>query len=227
MRTTTNEEIIARGGRLGQLANFIGLVMVLGGLLVSFTPWKVMTVVLIALGVMMYTIGSRGLEHAGREPRFIKRLEEALAGFDDRYHLYSHVLPADHILLTPSGLFVLIMKGVDGKIRCYKDKWVRKLTLRGMLRFFTEEPLGNPTKDAHRQVEMVQKYLEEQNPELEVDVQALIVFVNPKALLEVTATSVPVLPLRRLKSYLRNASQQPSISPETVANLTQLFDQAT
>jgi len=226
MRTITNEEIIARGGRVGQVGNFIASVMVLGGLLVSFTPWKVITIILIGLGVVMYTIGNRQLAQASREPRFIQQLVEALKGFDDRYGLYSHILPGDHVLLTPNGLFVLVVRGVDGRIRCFKDKWVRDLSLRRLLRFFTEESLGNPTKDARRQVEKVQKYIEDHSPEARVEVQGLVVFANPKARLEVTSASLPVLPLRRLRTYIRKASHQGEIPLETLAALTALFDEA-
>jgi len=226
MRTTSDKEMIARGGRVGQVANLMGMVMVLGGLLASFTPWKVITVVLIILGVVMYTIGNRGLEQATREPRLIQQLEEALRGFDDRYHLYNHLLPGDHVLLTPHGVFVLVVRGMDGKIRCFKNKWLRDFSLRRLLRFFTEEPLGNPTREAQRQVEKVQEYIEERSPEAEVEVQAVIAFLNPEARLEVTGSSVPVLPLRRLRSYIRKASQQQEIAPETLAALTELFDQA-
>ena len=226
MRTTIDEELIARGGRVGQLANSIAIIIAFGGLLASFTQWKLVSVALIALGVVMYTVGNRGLEQAAREPRSIQQLVDALAGFDDRYHLYSHVLPGDHVLLTPHGLFVLVLKGVDGRIRCFKDKWVRDLSLGRLLRFFTAEPLGNPTKDARRQVTKVQKYVEQHSPELEVDVQGLIVFVNRKARLEVTDSSVPVLPLRRLKSHIRRASQQSDVQPEAMSALREIFDEA-
>jgi hypothetical protein len=226
MRTTTDEELIARGGRVGQVANFIALIMVLGGLVVSFTPWKVITVVFIALGVVMYTVGNRGIAQATREPRLIQQVVDALGGFDDRYHLYNHILPADHVLLTPYGLFVLVLRGVDGRIRCFKDKWVRDFSIGRVLRFFTEESLGNPTKDAHREVERVGKYLEEHTPGSDVDVQGLILFLNPEVTLEVTGTSVPVLPLRRLKSYLRKSSQESAVEPETMRALTALFDEA-
>jgi hypothetical protein len=228
MRTSTNEELIARGGRVGQVANFIALIMVFGGLLVSFTAYKLMTVVFIALGVVMYTLGNRGISYAAREPRLIQQVADALSSFDDRYRLYNHILPADHVLLTPNGLFVLIVKGVDGRVRCFKDKWVRDFSLGRVLRFFTEESLGNPTKDARKEVEKLQKYLEEHNPEADVEAQGLVVFVNPKARLEVTGASLPVLPLRRLRPYIRKgkAPQQREIPPEALAALTELFDEA-
>lgn len=226
MRTTANEEMIARGGRVGQVANFIGIVMVAAGLVVSFTPWKIIAVVCVALGVVMYTIGNRQVSQAAREPGFIQQLVDALKGFDDRYHLYSHILPGDHVLLTPHGVFVLVVSGVDGRIRCFGDKWVRGFSLGRLLRFFTEESLGNPTKDVQRQAERVQKYIEERTPEADVEVQGVVVFANPKARLEVTATSLPVLPLRRLKTHIRKASQQPELPPETLAALTTAFDEA-
>jgi hypothetical protein len=226
MRIETNTEIIARGGRVGQVANSIASIIVLGGLLLSFTAWKAITVILIALGVVMYTVGSRQISQAAREPRFVQQLEDALSGFDDRYRLYNHILPADHVLLTPNGLFVLIVRGVDGRVRCFRDKWVRDLSLGRLLRFFTEESLGNPTKDAQKQVDRLQKYVEERKPEAAVDVQAVAVFVNPKVRLEVTGASLPVLPLRTLRMHLRKVSQQREIPPETLAALTELFDEA-
>ena len=189
MRTITNEQMMARGGRLGQLATLIGLVMVFGALIASFTQYRMMSVVLVALGVVMYTLGTRGQEQAMRGPQRIQMLTGALGEFDDRYRLYNHVVPVDHVLLTPHGLFVLIVKGVDGGIRCFKDKWVRDMSLRRVLRFFTEESLGNPTKETQQGVERFQKYIEEQAPDINTEVQGVVVFVNPEACLLYTSPS--------------------------------------
>jgi hypothetical protein len=226
MRTITNEQMMARGGRLGQLATLIGLVMVFGALIASFTEYRMMSVVLVALGVVMYTLGNRGQEQAMRGPQRIQRLTGALGEFDDRYRLYNHVLPVDHVVLTPHGVFVLIVRGLDGKIRCFKDKWVRDMNLRRVLRFFTEESLGNPTKELQQDVEKLQKYIEEEAPDVNTEVQGVVVFSNPEALLEVTTASVPVMPLRRLKGHIRKASSRGDMSPETLGALTQLFEEA-
>jgi hypothetical protein len=225
MRVTTNEEVILRGGRIGQLGTFIGLVMVFAGLIVSFTEYRPMAIFLIALGVVMYTLGSRGQELATRQPRHIQRLEDTLGEFDDRYRLYNHVLPADYVLLTPSGVFVMVVRGLDGRIRCFKDKWVRDLTLGRVLRFFTEESLGNPSKELHQDIEKLEEYIEEHAPDVTVQIEGLVVFVDPGARLEVTTASVPVLPLRRLKSYVRKASARMDMSSETLGALSKLFDE--
>jgi len=212
---------------MGQLATFIGLAMVFGGLIASFTQYRLMTVFIVALGVVMYTLGTRGQEQASREPLHIKQLTEALSEFDDRYRLYSYVLPAPHVLLTPHGVFVLVLKGADGRIRCFKDKWVRDMSLRRMLRFFTEESLGNPTKEATQDVEKLQKYVEKHAPDVQVDTYGLVVFVNPEARLEITTAPLPVLPVRRLKSHIRRASaRMDDVPPETLDSLTQLFEKA-
>ncbi len=226
MRTITNENLVARQGRVGQLATFIGLLMVFGGLIVSFTQYRMMTVVLVALGVVMYTLGNRGQEQTAREPRLIEGLTDALRDFDDRYQLYNHVLPAGHVLLTPHGVFVLVVRGMGGRIRCFKDKWVRDITLGRMLRFFTEESLGHPSKEALQDVEKLEKYLEENAPGVKPEMQGLVIFTDPSARLEITSASVPVLPLRRLKSHIRKASTRMEMPPETLATLTKLFNEA-
>jgi hypothetical protein len=226
MRIITNDEMVARGGRVGQLATFIGLVMVLGGLIASFTQYRMMTIVLVALGVVMYTLGNRGQEQSLREPRLIHKLSEALKEFDDRYQLYNHVLPAEHVLLAPHGVYVLIVKGMGGRIRCFKDKWVRDFNLGRILRFFTEESLGNPSKEALQDVEKLQKYLEEHAPGLDVEIQPLVVFADPSARLEITSASVPTLPLRRLKNHVRKASSRMELPADALTALNRLFEEA-
>jgi hypothetical protein len=226
MRTITNEGMVARSGRVGQLATFIGLVMVFGGLIASFTQYRIMTIFLVALGVVMYTLGNRGQEQSLREPRLIQKLTEALREFDDRYQLYNHVLPTDHVLLAPHGVYVLVVKGMGGRIRCFKDKWVRDLNLGRILRFFTEESLGNPSKEAREDAEKLQKYIQEQASGLDVEVHPLVIFTDPSARLEVTSASVPVLPLRRLKSHVRKAASRMELPADALTALTRLFDEA-
>jgi hypothetical protein len=100
------------------------------------------------------------------------------------------------------------------------------MNLRRVLRFFTEESLGNPTKELQQDVEKLQKYIEEEAPDVNTEVQGVVVFSNPEALLEVTTASVPVMPLRRLKGHIRKASSRGDMSPETLGALTQLFEEA-
>jgi hypothetical protein len=156
----------------------------------------------------------------------VRKLTETLSEFDDRYHMYHYVLPADHVLITPHGVFVLIVRGLDGRIRCFKDKWVRDLTLRRALRFFSEESLGNPTKEMLQEVEKLRKYVEKHAPEVKADIQGLVVFLNPEARLDVTTASVPVLPSRRLKSHIRKASARSELPSETLSALIELFEEA-
>ena len=181
---------------------------------------------LVALGVVMYTMGARGQQQAAREPQFVRRLTDVLREFDDRYRMYHNVLPADHVLLTPFGVFVLVVRGVDGRIRCFKDKWVRDFSLRRALQFFTQEPLGNPTKEMHRQVEQLRKFVEKHAPQAATDIEGCVVFLNPKVRLEVTTASVTVLPVRRLRSHIRKASARSELPAEILSALAELFDEA-
>jgi hypothetical protein len=226
MRTTSEEEMIARGGRVGQVGSFIAVIMAVGAVFASFTPWKSIAIVLVAVAVVLYTVGNRQIGQAAREPRLIEQLANALKGFDDRYHLYNHILPADHILLTPSGMFVIVVRGMGGKIRLFKGKWLREITVGRILRFFTEESLGNPTKDAQREVKKLHEYIEERYPEAAVEIQGLVVFVSPEVRLEVTGASIPVLPLRALRAHIRKASPERELPRQTLAALTKIFDEA-
>jgi hypothetical protein len=57
-------------------------------------------------------------------------------------------------------------------------------------------------------------------------VEGLVLFANPKARLEVTGAILPVMPLRRLKPFLRKAAKKQELPAQTMEVLTALFDRA-
>lgn len=227
MNLRTDEELIARKSIAAKLGSGVGLVLLLSGLFLIWMPWGYpWSYLVFLLGFVIGSVGNRQMNRWVNEPRADQFLSRALRTLDDKHYLYNYILPVDHILLAPYGLFVIKAKGVDGHIRCLKDRWQRGFTLLRLLRGFAPEPLGNPTKDTRREMERLTKYLAQRLPGVEVEVKGMIIFTHPQVRLEVKGATLPAMPLRSLKPHLRKVADGGEMAEEIRKELARIFDEA-
>lgn len=227
MQVRTDEELIVRKSVAAKVGSGVGLVLVFSGLVLLWMPWGYpWSYLLVLLGFVIGSVGNRQINRWVNEPRADQVLSLALRGFDDRHYLYNYILPADHVLLAPYGLFVIKAKGVEGRIRCLKDRWQRDFSLLRLLRGFGPEPLGNPTKEARREMERLSEYIAQRLPEKEVEVKGLIIFTHPQLQLEVAGATIPTMWLKGLKSYLRKEARGGEMPEGTRKGLLRIFDEA-
>jgi hypothetical protein len=210
MQVITNERLIKNRARLGRVASFAGLAILILGLAISLSSqWLLVSFGCLFVGFVLSQVG---LYHANRwvkEPRPDQTLVKILKGFDDRYHLYNYVLKAPHVLLAPFGLCVINPKDQEGKIRCEGKKWRHKGSWRrAIFRLFGQEGLGNPTKEVRATAEKLRLFLAERLPGEEVPIEEAIVFTNPQVDLEAENSDVPALDGKQLKVFLRNMSKE-------------------
>jgi hypothetical protein len=207
MRTITNEARIARGARLGKIATLAGLGFLVGGLIISLvtqgSPLLWLSLVCLALGLLVSSVGTFNMNRWVREPRADQALAQSLKGFDDRYQLYNYLLPAPHVLLSPMGLYVLTAMGQDGMIRCVGDKFRRDFSVGRVFRFMADEGLGKPFVEGDEQVRALKKYLEENEIDQDVQIQNVLVFHNPRAQLALSDPVRPVVIPKALKRAIR------------------------
>ena len=215
MQVFTNERLIKRQARIGRIASASGLVILLIGMVVSFTPqWILASFVALISGLFLSTISITVANKWIKEPRADQALVKEMKGLDDRYRLYNYLLPAEHVLLSPYGLFILTVKRQEGEIRCQGEQWHHAFSWRRFLGGFGGERLGNPTKEHRRDVETMQQWLARLLPELEVPIEGAIVFTNSEAKLTIVDSPVPVLFVKKLKSFLRGAGKRGKKIPE-------------
>jgi hypothetical protein len=158
-----------------------------------------------------------------REPRSDQALAQGLKGFDDRYRLYNYVLPAPHVLLSPTGLYVLTALGQDGVIRYEGDRFRRDFSPGRLLRFMVDEGLGKPFAEADSQVQALQRFLAEHDGDGEVEIQNVVVFYNPRADLIVTDPVRAVTNPKGLKRAIRK-QQSDKLSSDQYRRLQALFE---
>lgn len=202
-----DDKKIARLRTFGQITSFLGLAALIGGMALIFfgNPQNVFWLQLVALlvGWLLSQVGIYFSQRYARHPRPDEVLDEALEKAARDGRLYHYVLPAPHVLLLPTGLIVFITKYQGGQITVDGDKW--KQSGIGLRRFFGQEGIGNPTKDAEHHVGALAHFLKKNVPEVEeVPIAALIVFTTKGVKnLDLKKSSIPAMHSTKIKGFLK------------------------
>lgn len=226
MKITVNDELVARRARLGKIFTFVGLGLLLIGLIISLvmtqTVYFLVSLGCLLGGIIASSIGTANMNRWVREPRADQVLARGLKGFDDRYRLYNYALPAPHVLLTPTGLYVLTAMLQEGAIRYENGRWHRNFSLGRAIRFLGDEGLGRPFATADNEVLAMQRFLEQNNVAEGVEIENVLVFVHPKAQVDAHEPPRPVVMPKDLKRAIR--SGQTKLSPDRYRRLHELFE---
>jgi hypothetical protein len=160
------------------------------GLLLSIAP-----LISFYFYLRKYRIYSGGWEG---EKRVAKLLTSKL---NDDYYLLNDLYlregggDIDHIVLGPSGVFVLETKNWSGSISCSGDEWQRA----GKRNFS-----GSPSRQVKRNAARIKQIIDS-SPNLRplgIWVEGIVVFSNNHAVLHLNNPSVPILKLLQLPSHI-------------------------
>ena len=224
MKIVTNEKLIARNAKIGTWSSLGGMAVLGLGLFISirWTEYIALSFLCLLAGVLLSNVGLYNANRWVKRPRPDEVLTKALKGFDRRYYLYNYVLPVSHALVGPSGLFVIVARNHEGPIYYSAGRWRQRFNLLRAFGFLGEG-LGNPIRDAERDVHKMQKSLARQElaPD-DVPIQPLIVFTNEKAELRVQDPPLPVLDPKGLKDFLRKAPKD-VLSGNQIRQITEAF----
>ena len=210
-----DDKKIARLRILGQVASLLGMAALIGGMVLIFIgdPQNVFYFQMAALlvGWILSQVGIYFAQRYVRRPRPDEVLDEALGKIAKNGRFYHYILPAPHVLLLPTGLIVFIAKYQGGKITVNGDEW--KQSGIGMRRFFGQEGIGNPTKDAEHNIGAVVHFLKKNVPEVEeVPIAALIVFTTKGVKdLDLKRSTIPAMHYAKVKGYLKQYKGGPDM----------------
>ncbi len=228
MKVFTNEKLVKRYARIGQFATVGGLAVLAGGMYLTFRNpnYASLSWLALLLGFGMSQIGLYFGNRWGRHPRPDELVDQGLKGLSDQYSIYHYSTPAAHLLVGPSGLWVIMPFYQAGKVVYQKDRWkvVGGSFTQKYMRILGQEGLGRPDKESAAEVEFVKKYIKKNLPELEIsEPNVAVVFVSSKAELQVEGAPIPTLAIKDLKSTVRKTAKEKALSPEQVKQITDLF----
>jgi hypothetical protein len=232
MQIVANQQLVKNRVRLG-LGFHISALAVFGlGLALSLQTDATREIPLyswaaIVLGLVLYSLGQTQLRRWGPRNRQEEQLSKAIRALDDRYKLYAFLasnLP-DYILVSPAGVHVLIVRQDSGQISCIRDQWNKGSGSR-LLSLFGPS-FGNPSADAAKQVQKVQKLLAEHGMQ-DIPTSSLIVFTNPKVQLRVEGCNTTITRDSKLEDVLRRLSgkgRNVALTLARIREVQKIFDE--
>jgi hypothetical protein len=243
MRIATNTNLVRRNRKLAQYLFFFSFAILFAGLFViNQQAFNVETnsdlllsgllpSVVIAVAFIATMASVRMTNLWIREPRPENALRDNLKGMGNKSVLYNYYhIPVRHVLIVPQGVFVITTRFQDGSYTINGDRWTtHKSALSRFFSIFRFDSIGNPTQDALSNAETIQAILKPIAPD--VTVQPLIVFLDPRARLDIQNPTVPVVYVSdkrdpNLKDYLRDVGKQNKskmLTPEQI----QAFEEMT
>lgn len=218
MRVETNWRLVKRNRWLANGLFFFSMGVLLVGFFVANTqlttldsddPSLVLTLflpwIVLPIGLISTLVSVRMTNLWIRRPRPEVVIQENLKGINKRSVLYNYFfLPARHVLVTPTGVFAFVTRYQEGFYVNRGDQWFSPGgPMRWLLRFLRRDDVGNPTQEALRAADYVRSMLKSAGQDVEV--QPVIVFVDPRARLQLEDPLVPVVYADdRLKPNLRD-----------------------
>jgi len=216
MKIIKNEKLIKRNSMIGQWTSIVALVVLGGGMYMSFkfpANAQIVTYSIIALvgGFILTQIGMYMGNRWGRSPRPDEKIDAGLKGLPGDYTIYHFVTPASHLLVGPAGIWTLLPYRQRGVVTYTKNRW--RVGSGGFLQaymsIFGQEGIGRPDLEAEGEIITIHKLLAKKLNEGEIpEVQAVLVFMNDDADLQVEGAPLPAMKLKQLKDFMRQKGKE-------------------
>lgn len=209
---------LAHAGSVG------GLLLLLGGVLLSlFVPsLSTLSLILMLVGVVVSVLGIHNANIWVKKPRPESVLDAELKGLTDSYRVYHYpALPYDHILLGPSGVFVIETVNLEGEFSYQEGRWKEKMSMGRAVRYVVEEHLGDPTRDAADFAVNLEAHLKNEAG-VKVNVTPLVIFIHPRAEILIKNPPVAVTTPKKLKNLV--AGKTAKIPDETYKKVRAFLD---
>lgn len=182
MRVVTNAAFIQRNRNIAQISFFASILVLAASF---FFSWQYgnsenafffnCLVVPALFGGMLFAV--RMSNRWVREPVAWNAIPEGLKGISTDSVLYQYVLPADHVLVSPYGIFTLYPLFHERPIVVEDGKWMLPGGPVGaMLAFMRQENLGDPGARAQAEAEAVERALNDLFEDESFTVQPIVVF---------------------------------------------------
>lgn len=209
MRVVRNNDYIKRRQRGSRLMVWLGVLGLFSSIVMTFYPQLILPAYgVLIFGFIFFNSGMQQLAKWNRRPRPDEMLDDALRRLNDRYTLIHYPnVPGnrpEHVLIFPAGLLVITTRELAGRVRVELNKW-RKADRSFLSIFRLGGPqLGNPTAESEMQQQALRSFLEAHDlPGVDL-VDGIVVFLNPRAELEVVSSDLTVVKVDELVNAVRD-----------------------
>ncbi len=240
MRVVTNQRRVNRNRQIAQILFFASLIILIGGLIMTNTIGRtndfflMLPCIIMPVGLVTTLISIRLTNQYVRDPHPEDAIRDGLKGINKRSILYNYLLPANHVLVSPQGVYSFTTRFQESRFKVEGDKWYSSKARGPLAPFFLflkQEGLRKPFQEANSEADAVQKIIDKALPNSGIEVQPVVVFTSPKATLEINKPDLPVVyadakKKPSLKALLKEDKQRddaPALSPEQIDAIDEAF----
>jgi len=219
MKIIKNEKLIKRNSKIGNWISIAALIILGGGMYFSITNSQNLQLVIYSfaafiVGFILTQIGMYMGNRWGRSPRPDEKLDAGLKGLPGEFSIYHFVTPAPHVLVGPSGIWVLIPYRQRGVLTYAKDRW--RISSGGFMQaymsIFGQEGIGRPDLEAESEIAALQKLFSKSLDDNEIpNIQAALIFMHDQVDLQVEDAPFPAMKLKQLKDFMRQKAKEKPI----------------
>ncbi len=219
MQRYANDRSINRKAKLGKILTYGGLGVVVVILILSFQD-KTLSSSLLIVTLIAMLLSQYGIfldNRWGKRPRIDEVLDQALKGLDSRYSIFHYELGANHVLISPSGLYALVPVVLDGEITFDGTRWWRTRIRRGK-----EQRRGMKNLMADAQIEvralnraLQKKFFDQELPEA----NSILVFLHSEAKVNADNAPISAVHLKKLKATVRKYDKGQTLDQGKVLQL--------
>lgn len=229
MKIIKNEKLIERNGKIGNWVSLGALLVLGGGMYISFTrpEWFTYSLICLVLGFMMTQIGMYMGNRWGRSPRRDEKIDAALKGMHSEFSVYHYTTPASHLLVGPAGVWVVLPYQQAGTVYFGKNRWKVKGGgfMQSYMRIFGQEGIGRPDIESESEVSALKKFLVKKLAGSTVpEIKTVMVFTNDQVEVEPGESPIPAMKLKELKSFMREESKNRKLSSGQIQELSRVLE---
>lgn len=229
MKIYSNDKLIKRNRRIGNITSLTSMLILGVGMVLSFRdktgellPYTFGSLI---AGFLLFQIGNFYMSKWGKSPRPDERITTSLKGLDDRYSLYHFYTPISHLLIGPAGIFCLLPYQQGGTIRydAAKNRW-KQTGGNFFLKAFGGEGLGRPEKEVNFTLEDADRYFNRGGIELGFHKpEAVMVFTNGNVNLQAEESEIPAIQAAKLKEFIRKKAKTTALPEELIRKIEKMI----
>ena len=229
MKIIKNEKLIERNGKIGNWISLGALLVLAGGMYISFThpEWFIYSLVCLVLGFMMTQIGMYMGNRWGRSPRRDEKIDAALKGMHSEFSIYHYSTAVSHLLVGPAGVWVILPYQQAGIAYFDKNRWKIKGGgfMQSYMRIFGQEGIGRPDIEAESEVASMKKFLEKKMDGSAIpEIRPIMVFTHDQIEVEPGDSPIPAMKLKEIKGFMREESKNRKLTSTQIQELNRVLE---
>jgi hypothetical protein len=229
MKVIANDKLIKRYSALGKYLNIAAILVLFGGMALTYLRTDLFYLALIALftGFILSQVSVFFINRWGRKPRPDEQITNSLKGLANEYSLYHYVTSVSHLLVGPAGVWVILPYYQRGTITYEKNRWKQRGGGLGLayLKIFAQEGIGRPDLDSKSDVDKISSHFNKALGSDAPQVNPVLIFTDKRVDIQVEGAPIPTLTADKFKDFVRRQAKENPLSGDSITRIKAVLPQ--